>query len=151
MRASRPKPNGDSLMMRILSPLAAVLLPLGTSFAAAALADGESLPDGGKRATLPACEIHVAHEAGSVVLEGQVFAAHPVSGTYQLRVWQEGAGSNSISQGGEFTVPAGGSASLGLVSLPVAGSYGATLNVLFDNDPVPCKATAPRRPPLTAK
>src|SRR5581483_4903262 len=139
-------------MMKILSPLAAVLLPLGTSYAAAAaLANGEPSPDGGKRAALPACEIHVEREAGSLVLEGQVFAAHAVSGTYQLRIWQEGAGSNSISQGGEFIVPAGGSASLGIVSLPVAGSYGAKLNVIFDNDPVPCKATAPRRPPLTVK
>lgn len=136
-------------MTRMLSGLAAVLLPLGASVGA--MANGETSPDGGKHATLPACEIHVEREAGSLVLEGQVFAAHPVSGTYRLRVWQEGAGSNSISQGGEFSVPAGGTASLGLVSLPSAGSYGAALNVTFDNDPVPCKATAPRRLPVTAK
>ncbi len=85
------------------------------------------------------------------MLEGEVFAAHATSGSYQLKIWQNGAGSSSISQGGDFTVPAGGSSSLGLVSLPGAGSYGATLKVSFDNDPVPCKATAPHPLPITAK
>jgi len=128
-----------------------MLLPLGVSFGAAAMVDGSSSQHGAKLTTLPTCEIHVEHHAGSVVLEGEVFAGRAVSGSYQLKIWQNGAGSSSISQGGDFTVPAGGSSSLGLVSLPGGGSYGATLKVNFDNDPVDCKATAPRPLPITAK
>jgi hypothetical protein len=117
------------------------------SFGAAAMVDGS----GAKLTALPACEIHVEHHAGSVVLEGQVFAGHAVSGSYQLTVWQNGASSSSISQGGDFTVPAGGSSSLGLVSLPGGGSYGATLKVNFDNNPVDCKAASHDPMPITAK
>ncbi len=104
-----------------------------------------------KHVKLPACDIHVERQAGALVLEAEVFAGPAVSGTYQLKVWQNGASSSSISQGGDFTVPAGGSSSLGLVSLSGAGGYGATLKVTFDNDTVPCKAAAPHPSPLTAK
>jgi hypothetical protein len=138
-------------MTRILAPLAAVLLPLGVSYGAFAMVENDGTAHGAKLTKLPACEIHVEHEAGSVVLEGKVAAARASSGSYQLKIWQNGAGSSSISQDGDFTVPAGGSSSLGLVSLPRGGSYGATLKVTFDNDPVPCKATTHGPLPITAK
>ncbi len=138
-------------MSKILAPLAALLLPIGVSFGASAMVDGDGSQQGAKLATLPACELHVEQHAGSTVLEGKVFAAHAVTGSYQLKVWQNGAGSSAISQSGDFTVPAGGSSSLGLVSLTIAGSYGATLKVNFDDDPVPCKAAAPHPLPITAK
>ena len=55
-----------------------------------------------------ACEIHVEHEAGSVVLEGKVFSARAIAGSYQLKIWQNGASNSSISQGGDLTVAAAG-------------------------------------------
>ena len=138
-------------MTRIIGPLAAVLLPLGLSFGASAMVEGNGPQPGAKLAKLPACELHVERQAGSVVLEGEVHATHAAAGSYQLKIWQAGASSSSISQGGDFTVPAGGSSSLGLVSLPGGGSYGATLTVNFDNDPVDCKATTHGPRPVTAK
>jgi hypothetical protein len=138
-------------MTRIIGPLAAVLLPLGVSYGAFAMVDNTVTPHGTKLAKLPACEIHVERKAGSIVLEGEVFAARTVSGSYQFKIWQNGSSSSSISQGGDFTVPAGGSSSLGLVSLPSGGSFGAALTVNFDNDPVACKAGAHGPLPITAK
>ena len=38
------------------------------------------------------------------MLEGKVFAARAIAGSYQLKIWQNGASSSSISQGGDFTV-----------------------------------------------
>ena len=103
-------------------------------------------------AKLPACEIRVDQRADSIVLEGLVFAAGTVSGSYQLKVWQHGAGSSAISQSGDFAVPAGGSSSLGMVSLSKgAGGYGATLKVNWDDDPVDCKATADDPMPTTSE
>ena len=138
-------------MTRIIGPLAAVLLPLGVSYGAFAMVENTVTPHGGKPTKLPTCEIHVEHEAGSIVLEGEVFAAHAASGSYRLKIWQNGASSSSISQGGDFTIPGGGSSSLGLVSLPSRGSFGAALTVNFDNDPVACKAGAHGPLPITAK
>jgi hypothetical protein len=115
------------------------------------MVEGNGTQHDAKLVKLPACDIHVERHAGTIVLEGEVFAARAISGSYQLKVWQNGASSSSISQGGDFTVPAAGASSLGLVSLTGTGSYGATLKVNFDNDPVPCKAAAPHPLPITAK
>jgi hypothetical protein len=138
-------------MTRIIGPLAAVLLPLGLSFGASAMVEGSAPQPGAKPVKLPACELHVERQAGSVVLEGEVHATRATAGSYQLKIWQAGASSSSISQGGDFTVPAGGSSSLGLVSLAGGGSYGATLTVNFDDDPVDCKATTHGPRPISTK
>jgi hypothetical protein len=140
-------------MSRIVG-LAAWLLPLSVGWGAAAMTAGNDGPAEAKHvpAKLPACAISVEHRAGSIVLEGEVFAAGAVSGSYQLKIWQHGAGSSAISQGGDFAMPAGGSSSLGMVSLSKgAGSYAATLKVNWDDDPVDCKATAHAPMPTTSE
>jgi hypothetical protein len=140
-------------MSRIVG-LAAWLLPLSVGWGAAAMTGGNDGPAEAKHAPakLPACQIRVDQRAGSIVLEGLVFAAGTVSGSYELKVWQHGAGSSSISQSGDFAMPAGGSSSLGMVSLSKgAGGYGATLKVNWDADPVDCKATAHDLTPMTSK
>lgn len=116
-------------MIRMLTSLAAVLLPFGV--AAAPNGSSPEAPDletngSGK---FPRCEIRVGYEDGSVVLEGLVFARPPVAGSYQMRISKRGGGGGGeIVQGGEFTVQSGSMASLGVVSLS-AGSYVAKLKV----------------------
>jgi CsgH protein len=132
-------------MSKILASLAALLLPLGTSFAASATIHQST-------ARLPSCEIRVNERAGAVMLEGVVSAASALSGTYRLDVWQNGNGRSQISQSGDFTVPAGGSSSLGMVSLTQnAGGYGATLRVRWNGGIADCKATTHAPIPLSLR
>ncbi len=132
-------------MSKLLVSLAAVLLPLGASFAASAMVRGST-------GTLPSCEVRVAERAGAVTLEGVVSAASATSGTYHLDVWQNGAGTSQISQSGDFTVPAGGSSSLGIVSLTKnAGGYGATLHVRWNGGAADCKAATHDPLPLSLR
>ncbi len=109
-------------MTRLLAPLAAALLPLGVSYG---FRHGRKRrhAHGAKLASLPACEIHVEHEAGQrrAGKKEKVFSARAIAGSYQLKI-SNGASSSSISQGGDFTVAAAGSSSLGLVSLPHAAA-----------------------------
>jgi len=110
----------------ILVSLAAALLPL--TFAWGAAAGGDLPPpvygDG------PSCDLHVAHDGGSLVLEGLVFAPAPVSGSYELDISQGSyAGGSDIRQDGDFEVIPGTDGSLGVVSLPARGGYAATLIV----------------------
>jgi hypothetical protein len=103
-------------------------------------------------AKLPSCEIHVDERAGAIMLEGVVSAASALSGTYRLDVWQNGASTSQISQSGDFMVPAGGSSSLGLVSLTKnAGGYGATLHVRWNGGAADCKATTRAPMPLSLR
>ena len=87
-------------MTRIIGPLAAVLLPLGVSYGAFAMVESVT-PHGAKLSKLPA-PMHVERQAGSIVLEGEVFAAHAASGSYRLKIWQNSSSNSSISQGGDF-------------------------------------------------
>jgi hypothetical protein len=132
-------------MSRLLIPAAALLLSLGLSFAAQATVHGNS-------GTLPSCEIRVDQRDDAVMLEGLVSAAEPISGTYQLDIRQNGAGTSQISQSGDFAVPAGSSSSLGMVSLTkTAGGYRATLRVRWNSDAADCKATAHNAAPLSLR
>ena len=115
-----------------LAGLAAGLLPLGAALAAV----GTHEPLEGSQ--LPRCEIRVGHEDGGVVLEGFVFAAAPMSGTYEMHISQSGGGNSSdITQGGEFSVDAGSSEPLGSVSLS-GGAYTARLSVEWDGGSIDC-------------
>ncbi|MGE5259641.1 MAG: curli-like amyloid fiber formation chaperone CsgH [Actinomycetota bacterium] len=138
-------------MTRMFASLAAILLSTGVGFAAQAMVQGDGTHQGATILKRPACAIRVERAAGSVVLEGEVFAVGAASGSYQLRIWQNGAGTSQISQGGDFTVSPGAKSCLGLVTLPASGNYGAALTVTFDGNPVACKATARSPMPLAAK
>jgi hypothetical protein len=132
-------------MSKMLASLVALLLPLGTSFAASAMVHQSA-------GRLPTCEIRVDEQAGAVMLEGLVSAAEPISGTYQLDIRQNGAGTSQISQSGDFAVPAGSSSSLGMVSLAKnAGGYRATLRVRWNSDAADCKASAHDPVPLSLR
>jgi hypothetical protein len=110
----------------VFMSLAAALLPL--TFAWSAAAGGDLSPptdtDG------PSCDLRVARQGGSLVLEGLVFTPAPASGSYELVISQGGyAGGSDIRQGGDFEVAPGEDGSLGIVSLPARGAYAATLIV----------------------
>ena len=126
-------------MSRIVFTSLAALLPL--SFAWGAASGGE-LPSGSYAAANargPSCDIRVAHEGGSLVLEGLVVAAAPASGSYEFRISQGGqAGGSNIRQGGDFTAAPGIDGSLGMVSLPGQGGYAATLIVHWHNGAPDC-------------
>jgi hypothetical protein len=143
--------DGGFTMTRMFASLAAILLSTGVGFTAQAMVEGDGAHQGAMILKRPACTIRVERAAGSVVLEGEVYAAGAASGSYQLKIWQHGAGTSQISQGGDFTVSPGAKGSLGLVTLPASGNYGAALTVTFDGNPVACKATARSPMPLTAK
>jgi hypothetical protein len=121
----------------IAKTVAAALLPLGLAWGAAA---GSDLPPSADpTAEGPSCDIRVAHEGNSVVLEGLVFAPMPVSGVYEMRVAQRGANSSDIRQGGDFDTAPGVPESLGLVSLSLGGSgYVARLTVQWDDGSADC-------------
>jgi len=119
----------------ILKTLAASLLPLSLAWSAAA--GGPEGPDG--LADYPSCDIRIAYEGNSVMLEGLVFAPMPVSGVYEMRIRQRGANSSDIRQSGEFEVPPGAAGTLGLVSLSRGqGGYVARLTVQWDDGSADC-------------
>ena len=115
--------------------LAAALLPLTLAWSAAAGGDlpSQTLGDG------PSCDLRVAHDGGSLVVEGLVFVPAPVSGSYELEISQGGyAGGSNIRQGGDFAVAPGKDNSLGVVSLPSGGGYAATLIVRWHDGAPDC-------------
>lgn len=114
----------------ILKALAAPLLSLSFAWSAAAGGDVPADDDGG-----PSCDIRVAYEGSSIVLEGIVFAPVPVSGVYEMQISQGGyAGQSNIQQGGGFEAAPGADGSLGIVSLSRnSGGYVATLTVRWDD------------------
>ncbi|MGH6736628.1 MAG: curli-like amyloid fiber formation chaperone CsgH [Methyloceanibacter sp.] len=121
-------------MSSIIAKSFAALLPLGLAFGASA---GGDVPP--SAADQPSCDIRVAHQGGSVVLEGLVYAPEPISGVYQLQVSQSGANRSNIRQGGEFEAVPGAPASLGTVTLSLgSGGYVATLNVQWDGGATDC-------------
>jgi hypothetical protein len=120
-------------MTRIVFLSLAALLSL--SFAWGAAAGGDS-PAG---AHGPSCDIRIAQEGGSLVLEGLVFAPVPASGSYELEISQGGyAGSSKIRQGGDFDFTPGDDGSLGIVSLSNQGGYAATLTVHWHDGAPDC-------------
>jgi hypothetical protein len=119
----------------LFTSLAAALLPL--SFAWGAAAGGDLSPraygDG------PSCDLRIARDGGSLVLEGLVFAPAPVSGSYELVISQGGyAGESNIRQGGDFEIAPGADGSLGSVSLSAHGGYTATLIVHWHDGAPDC-------------
>ena len=122
-------------MTRIVFISLAALLPLSFAWGAAA---GGDLPAGAD-AHGPSCDIRIAQEGGSLVLEGLVFAPGPASGSYELEISQGGyAGSSKIRQGGDFEVVPGEDGSLGIVSLSNQGGYAATLTVHWHDGAPDC-------------
>jgi hypothetical protein len=121
----------------IVKAVAASLLPLSLAWGAAA----GGLPEGPAHTATddPSCDIRVAYEGGSVVLEGLVFAPMPISGVYEMQVAQAGANRSNIRQSGDFKTAPGSPASLGLVSLSLgSGGYVATLTVTWDGGAADC-------------
>jgi hypothetical protein len=127
--------NNKRKMLGFAGPLAATLLPLGAAWAAVG---GAHEPLEGT--PLPRCEIRIERDGGSVVLEGLVFTDAPMSGSYEMHVSQSGGGNSSdITQGGEFSIGAGSSESLGVVSLAGSGGYTARLSVEWDSGSIDCE------------
>lgn len=115
--------------------LAASLLSLGFAWSATAGGDVPTDYDGG-----PSCDIRIAYEGSSIVLEGLVFAPLPVSGVYEMQISQGGyAGQSNIQQSGDFETAPGADGSLGIVSLSRnSGGYVATLTVHWDDGTPDC-------------
>jgi hypothetical protein len=133
-------------MANIAIILASSLLPLSLAWGAAAMTGGvKAGPVIDDLAELPVCELRAERTGRTVELEGLVHAGRAVSGSYRLRVVQNGGGGSSqINQGGEFDARAGSASSLGIVSLLAApGSYTATLTVQWDDGSLDCVAKAP--------
>ncbi len=115
--------------------LAAALLPLSFAWGAAASSDVPPPAD----TDGPSCDLRVARQGGSLVLEGLVFTPAPASGSYELEISQGGyAGGSDIRQGGDFEVAPGEDGSLGIVSLPARGAYAATLIVHWHDGAPDC-------------
>lgn len=122
----------------IMKSLGASLLSLGLAWSAAA---GGSLAEGpsGTAFDSPSCDISVAYQGNSVVLEGLVFAPISVSGVYEMRISQIGVSSSDIFQSGDFQASPNVPGSLGLVSLSLGRSgYDATLHVHWDGGAADC-------------
>jgi len=135
-------------MIRIITPLAASLLPLSLAWGAAGISVNDSSVDGYlAEPMLPRCELRADDSGENIVLEGFVFARKPVSGSYQLRVSQRGTGGSSdIVQSGEFNIESDSTGSLGIVSLSKGTSrYEAKLEVQWDEGAPDCMAGAPKR------
>jgi hypothetical protein len=138
----------DFLMTSIVRLLAALLLPPSMAWGAPTLpVNGKGSSPDGERASpvLPRCELQVEDRRDSVVLKGIVVTRAPVSGSYQLRVSQNGAeGRSDIVQTGDFNIESGSTGSLGLVSLSKSASrYVAKLIVQWDANVPDCQASAP--------
>jgi hypothetical protein len=119
----------------IVKSLAVSLLPLGLAWGAAAGGPEAEPGDPG----LLSCDIHVSRQGGVVALEALAFAPVPATGTYEMQISQSGpAGSSSINQSGEFRTGPGIDGSLGIVSLPMTGSYLITLTVHWDHGAPDC-------------
>ena len=116
--------------------LAASLLSLGFAFGAAAGDDISPDHEGG----YPSCDIRVAYEDASVLLEALVFAPVPVSGVYEMQIAQGGnTGQSDIRQSGDFAVAPDADGSLGIVSLSRgSGVYVATLTVRWNDGSPNC-------------
>jgi hypothetical protein len=129
-------------MLSIVSSLAALLLPLSMAWGASAMIETNKAHTEVERpaSKLPRCEIRVDDRGESVVLEGFVFARAPISGSYQMRVSQNGAGGRAeITQSGEFNVRTGSASSLGIISLSNDhGSYVARLRIHWDSGAADC-------------
>ena len=82
-----------------------------------------------------------------MVLEGLVFADVPITGTYQFRISQRGAGGSSqINQGGEFEAAPDEPASLGTVLIGSGpNGFRARLTVRWRGGTVDCNASTGKR------
>jgi hypothetical protein len=134
-------------MSNFATVILASLLPLSGAWSASALANGGAPAPDEFAGDLPRCEIRAEPNGRGVVLEGLVFADAPLSGSYQFRIAQNGAGGSSrINQGGEFEAVPGLPESLGTVSLASGpGSFTATLTVSWAGGTVDCSAGTGKR------
>jgi hypothetical protein len=138
-------------MASIVTPLAALLLPLSLAWGALSRPVNGNGTWAEEEQTAPLrsrCQLRVDDDGESIVLEGVMFARRSASGSYQLRVSQQSAGGGSdIVQSGDFLVESGSTASLGTVSLPngVSRRYIAELTVQWDDGAADCVAEAPKR------
>ncbi|HSH63740.1 curli-like amyloid fiber formation chaperone CsgH [Methyloceanibacter sp.] len=136
-------------MSNFATVILASLLPLIGAWSASALANGGApapLPDE-FAGDLPRCEIRAETYGRGVVLEGLVFADVPITGTYQFRISQRGAGGSSqINQGGEFEAAPDEPASLGTVLIGSGpNGFRATLTVRWRGGTVDCNASTGKR------
>jgi hypothetical protein len=140
-------------MSNFATVILASLLPLSGAWSASALANGGApapQPDEFSDDLLR-CEIRAEPNGRGVLLEGLVFAAEPISGSYRFRISQRGAGGSSqINQGGEFEATPGEPESLGTISIGSGpNSFTATLTVSFDGGTVDCSSTGKRQVEFT--
>ena len=86
------------------------------------------------------CEVRTSYRNGMTMLEGVVESDEALSGRYQFRVVSAGrSGSSNIQQGGQFSVDADETVTLGRVSLGGSSAdYDATLTVTLDGVTTEC-------------
>ncbi|MBZ9938759.1 hypothetical protein LB518_20855 [Mesorhizobium sp. BR1-1-16] len=120
----------------------AAVMTLGAMAAGAAVAAAGR--DGGGTAAGPlACSIGESRSGGQIILAPSVRAARATDGSYSLRVSGGGGGNSStIRQGGDFSLPPGGTAALGTVSLSGGNAtYAVTLDITAGAASARCTAT----------
>lgn len=120
----------------------AAAITLGAMAAGAAVAAAGR--DGGSAAAGPlACSIGASRSGGQIILKPSVRAARATDGSYSLRVSGSGGGNTStIRQGGDFSLPAGGTAQLGSVSLSGgSATYAVTLDITAGAASTRCAAS----------
>lgn len=120
---------------RISVVVAVTLAGLAALGASAAVLDADRSQTGPVR-----CEIRDRIEGDTVFLEPLVHSDKDASGTYSVSVSGGGeGGSSNIQQGGDFSVVAGRTASLGRMSVGAArASYDVKLRLKLDGTNVSC-------------
>ena len=124
-----------NLVRRARAGLVPLALAIGATGMALAAGAGDPPPEA------LSCEVQVTHQGGMIALEGVVHAPQAVQGSYRLRVSSTGRSGNAdISQGGDFTAEAGGTVSLGRVTLAGDGTtHEASLQVTANGVTVECR------------
>lgn len=120
-----------------------IVLGLAVPLALAALAPEATTAAGSAPLT---CAIRATPVAGGVRIEAVASANSDVTGTYRLKVaGGGGGGSNTIAQGGDFSVTAGERSTLSSVVLggEAAAGYEARLTVEWPGGSASCKASGP--------
>jgi hypothetical protein len=133
------------IMDRFLTTIALALVPAGLMAGGLAMVaqSASSATAASGRSAETRCELRVVEQGAMTTLEGLVFAAGPVSGTYRMTVVSSGRGGGSdIAQSGSFTASSRQPERLGLVSLGGSdGAYTAKLAVSWAGGGASCTKT----------
>lgn len=128
---------------RILAVAVTLLAAIGSASIAVGETASNATQTGTTRATYDGpfhCEIQTSSRNGMITLEGVIQSDIDVNGSYRFRVKNAGRSDGSnIQQGGQFSVRADGTTTLGRVMLGSRGAiYDASLEVTADGETISC-------------